>query len=241
MPTPVMTTRNTVLSQKTETVTQASANDFDFEGLTDVGENYKEPELKTVTEVVDEAQPKNTQPKPMADGIHSGNVNVKAVNPATVDDFMSDSIVARPLRLPNYLDVRCKDPNWIPRWVNFKTQNGARYSMFKSAGFRNAKQEEMVGLSEEITIGGDGMIKDHDVVLMVAPKAIVFGAYKQNALNSMRMISRTGAMGRAKEESDRIIRQGISNEGFDPGQYGKKLTSYIPDGDEIGDIGGFKH
>lgn len=229
-PSPVMTTKNTILSQKTEVVTQASSNDFDFTGLADVGATAEpEPELKTV------------QPKSMADGISSGTVAVKPVNPSTVDDFMSESIVARPLRLPNYLDVRCKDPNFIPRWVNFKTQNGARYSMFKSSGFRNAKQEEMVGLSEEITVGSDGMIKDHDVVLMVAPKSIVFGAYKQNALNSMRMISRTGAMGRAKEESDRVIRQGISSEGFNYGQYGKKLTSYIPDGDEIGDIGGFKH
>lgn len=235
--TPVMTTKNTILNRKPEAVTQPSVKDFDLSSLANVGDN-PEPELKTVP-VVDESQSKPMQPKPMTDGVHSGTVEVQPISPATIDDFMSDSIVARSLRLPNYLDVRCKDPNWIPRWVNFKTQNGSRYYEFKASGFRDAKVEEIVGLSEELQVGSDGKIKNHDVILMIAPKSIVYGAYKQNALSSMRNLGRN-ALKSAKAESDKVIRQGISAEGFNYGEYGKKLISYIPADNEIGDEGGFR-
>ena len=154
--------------------------------------------------------PEQMHKEDVAFSIRAGKVPVSQIPPQDLDDFMAESIVARPLRLPTMLDVRSKDPNYRLRWV-FKGKDGMRYNDMLAAGFVKATPEDVVGLNSDVMVKAEG-ITYNDVILMKIPTAILFGWYKHNALRSMRTVSRKGAHAVAKQQSDVMIRQGINSE-----------------------------
>ena len=173
----------------------------------------------------------------VAFSIKAGRIPVSQIPPQDLDNFMAESIVARPLRLPTMLDVRAKDPNYRLRWV-FKGKDGMRYNDMLAAGFVKASTEDVVGLSSEVMIKPEG-ITYNDVILMKIPTAILFGWYKHNALRSMRTVSNKGAHAVAKQQSDVMIRDGIRSEygsgqqaitqkGWTQDEVSRSVTAYIP-------------
>lgn len=132
--------------------------------------------------------------------ITSQSVPINQLGAADVDDILSDSIIAKPLALPNFLDVKAKDPKFRLRWVQFKAQGGARYEQLLAAGFRNALPQEIVGLNSTLLVHPDG-IKYHDTILMIIEADKLLGQYKWNFMRSLNMTSRSGALQKAAEQA----------------------------------------
>jgi len=172
----------------------------------------------------------DTHKREVASNVRSGKVEIRDLSARDLDDFMAESIIARPLQLPTFLDVRSKDPNYRLRWINFKAMGGARFDWACAAGFTKAEIKDVVGLNSNILVHPDG-IKYHDVILMKIETATLFGAYKHNALRSHQMTTRFGAHKIAKQEGDAELRNGISSEGFNPNdpRVSGKIGIYIPD------------
>jgi hypothetical protein len=214
----MLTVKDTILNQNVQVVSSPP--------ITEAQENY---DLGNVGEVKTEEVPKridlspldekdvNTEPLTfeqevqgqVAADVRAGRVDVSKLDPAMLTNFMHDAIVARPIRLPSMLDVKCKDSNWWPRWVNFKAHSGAMYNDAVAMGFRKAVKDEIVGLTTDLMIQPDG-IKYNDVILMVIPTTKLFGAYKYNALRSLQMVGRKGAHRMAAREGEQSL-QGVIN------------------------------
>jgi hypothetical protein len=155
------------------------------------------------------------------------------VNNPAYDDFMNSSIVAIPRQLPTMLDVRCKDPNFRPRWVNFVSDNGRFLEEKKAMGFRLAKPEEIIGLpTDSLMVKPEG-IKYHDVILMVVPTKLLFGWYKHNAIESANKVNPKRLHQAAMAEGEKILRQGIANEGRNYKEMAELIGVYIPGQQEI--------
>jgi hypothetical protein len=161
--------------------------------------------------------------------------HVNEMSSNDVDDILSASVIACPLQMPNFLDVRSRDPNYRLRWVNFKAQSGARYDAACAMGFRKAVAKEVVGLNSSIMIAGDG-IKYYDVILMAIETKKLLGHYKWNFMRSVARVKHVGqeALQRAKQDVQSGLRQeGVSQEAFqNPGER-PKLDFYIPGDKEI--------
>ena len=161
--------------------------------------------------------------------------HVNEMPSSEIDDILSASIIACPLQMPNFLDVRSKDPNYRLRWVNCKAQGGARYDAACAMGFRKAIPQEVVGLNSNIMIAGDG-IKYFDVILMAIETKKLLGHYKWNFLRSASRVQKSGqeAMQRARQDVQSGLRQeGVPQEAFqNPGER-PKLDFYIPGDKEI--------
>jgi hypothetical protein len=154
-----------------------------------------------------------------------------------LNNFMSASVVARPVRLPARLNARAKDPNMRLRWIEFKAEDGRRFRDAETMGFRTARPEEVVGLSTEVTTRADKTIVDHDLILMIIPAETINGYLKYNALRAMKMVSQFGSRRMAKQEGEATLRQGIAGEGININspkmvdRFGNsKLEVYIPGG-----------
>lgn len=160
---------------------------------------------------------------------------VAQMSPQALDDFLADSIIAVPLQMPNFLDLRAKDPNYRLRWVNCKAQGGVRFDQAQAMGFRVARKEEVMGLNSNIMIAPDG-IKYHDVILMIIETKKILGHYKYNFLRSASRVQRSGqeAMQRAKQDVQAGLRhEGISQSAFQTPGEAPKLDFYIPGDKEL--------
>lgn len=121
------------------------------------------------------------------------------------DNFMSDSIVARSLILPSYLDVLSKDPSVAFRWVNFKGGEGRQLFYARSFGFVNATPEDIASeLDKSMVKDQDGGLVCGDLVLMKVNKLKLFQKYKMNVLRANAMAgsqnAHTEAMDKAQTE-----------------------------------------
>jgi len=190
----------------------------------------------TVKEVNDAANSTKNREESSKEGSGKGSGEAKeearpggeGVLEPDFSDFMNSSIVAIPRTLPTMLDVRCKDPNYRPRWVNCKADHGRCVDDAKARGFRIAKVEEIVGLAEDSLMIKPEGIKYHDVILMVVPTKLLYGWYKFNALDSMNKVNPKRLHQAAKEEGERTLRQGISNEGRNYKDVADLIGIYVP-------------
>ena len=171
-----------------------------------------------------------------AEAVRSGEVKVSALEQPEFDDFMASSVVAIPRRMPTMLDLRCKDPNYRPRWVNFKADGGRRVDECKADGWTIALREEVLTreglpLDPDNTIVQKDCIKCHDVVLMKVQTWKLFGWLKSNAEKSLRTVSRTHAHNRALSEANAELSKGLNEIGC-PKERRDDISIYIPSGKE---------
>jgi len=164
---------------------------------------------------------------PLADFVTPAQVSPKTLNKFALEDFMRASVVARPVRLPNNLDVRSKDPNYRLRWVEFKSEDGRRFNDCLNMGFRIAKKEEVVGLNSTLKQDADG-IKYNDVVLMIIPCETIDGYYKYNALKALKMVSKSGVAKLAQNVADMELRSGINSAGKYANRMKNEISTFVP-------------
>jgi len=166
-------------------------------------------------------------------GFEQPQTHINRMNPRDLDNFMRESVVARPVRLPSKLNARSKDPNWRLRWIEFKAEDGRRFNDAHEMGFQLATKDDVVGI--QVKIRADGWIVSDDLVLMKIPCEIIDGYYKHNALSALKMVSQQGSRQLAKREGDAVLREGIASEGFNPNSqqmkdaFGRnKVELYVP-------------
>lgn len=101
------------------------------------------------------------------------------------DNFLHESIVAKPLQIPSYLDVFPKDPTVAFRWVNFKGGEGRQFFFAKSFGFVNASLEDCANEIDPVMVKNqDGGLICGDLLLMKINKLKLFAQYKSNVLKA---------------------------------------------------------
>lgn len=146
--------------------------------------------------------------------------NSKKVRPATKIDFenLDESMIldlpfikAKSFDVAAMLHMKPKDPEVRFRWVNWKSNEGSNYQMFKSIGFKNAV---VADINQNVTPVGDNLLQDgdnikyHDVILMKVNVLRLMQAYKANIQRSLQMVGRWSE--NALQEARRTFRNEVS-------------------------------
>src|SRR6266566_6913894 len=85
---------------------------------------------------------------------------------------LDDNIIARPLIMPDFVNVKPKSPDVSFRWIEFKARDGLRYSQALAQGWTNVTIHDVTPgvLSPYVREGGTKFING-DLILMKIAKA----------------------------------------------------------------------
>jgi len=120
-------------------------------------------------------------------------------SPAEAKPLSYDQIEAKPLRSPNFLNLKPKNPNMSLYFGNRavgEKESGLRYDQLIAMGFRPAKPDEVLTMQGQPcppSIQRDGRIMYGDLILLIIPRADYVGATKWNAENAARRVRRFGS------------------------------------------------
>jgi len=147
-------------------------------------------------------------------------------------------IEAKPLRAPNFIGLKHKNPNislfWGNRAVGEK-ESGLRYDQLIAMGFVPAKPDEVLTLpidgkpsmSCPPSICRDGRIMYGDLILLKIPRADYLGALKWNEQNARMRVKRPGVAiegSHGELQASDIRRQPVDALASLP----KKVSAYVP-------------
>lgn len=134
--------------------------------------------------------------------VATADVNLRNM---TDDEILSDSsIIARPLAMPEQLDIKPKRPEYQFRWVQRKAGDGMWYERMKAAGFLNATKDDVEGLHESALVV-DGFITVGDLILMKIEKIRYAGFIKHNYEKAQRATNRTSVHESAKSHAQQSV------------------------------------
>lgn len=173
----------------------------------------------------------NTPSKPFVRPATTQDVN--NIKPLAKTDDLDEVIIAKPLSMPQELDMKPKDKNVSLRWVNRKAGGGARYEQALAMGFQNAKVEDIITttLVKGATIADDGNIVRHDVILMKMRRADYEGALKWNDQTATNRVERKTLNRGAKQAGQQEL-NGM------PAEVLSKVNFYTPAADDAEKIVG---
>ncbi len=109
-----------------------------------------------------------------------------------------EQIEAKPLRAPNFINLKPKNPNLSLFWGNRavgEKESGLRYDQLIAMGFVPAKPEDvtsMEGLPCPPSICRDGRIMYGDLILLKIPRESYVGALKWNEQNARLRVKKPG-------------------------------------------------
>jgi hypothetical protein len=135
-------------------------------------------------------------------------------------------VEAKPLVMPDFVNVKPKNPAVALRWINFVWQNGLRYQQCRYAGWENAKIEDCQVNSIPLAFLKEGGIRNGDLILMKHQDTLYRGALKYNRERALALVGRQAI--RAKQESE--LRQETA--GANP-ELKSKLRAFQPTEDEL--------
>lgn len=232
-------------------------------GITDVANTVRK-EMDEAEFVLNQQTMTSKQQVDMHDNpkatIKSPEINsTKVIDRETVDSFMktaseedlnklralkesdilrSDMIVALDMKLPNFLDVRPKDPIYVLYWGNRKYdgEDGNRLEKLLSIGFMKATVDDIDSpLSDRMQIDGAAIVSG-DLILLKINKAILWGIYKANLLKANKIHTKQNVHKEALAAGQKELRSQLRQAGVAPSLYEGKLGMYIPDAKELGDL-----
>jgi hypothetical protein len=136
--------------------------------------------------------------------------------PPVMEKVLADSdIEAKPLRAPNFINLKPKNPNMSLYWGNRSVgerESGMRYDQLITMGFVPAKPEQVMTLEgKDIppSIVRDGRIMMGDIILLIIPRADYVGATKWNEQSARRRVKKPGvAISGATQEADSRLQPG---------------------------------
>lgn len=107
---------------------------------------------------------------------------------------LADNITARSLAVPDFINVKTKNPNLSFRWINFKAGDGLRYSQAQAQGWQNATYADCAIAGEDIpeVYKKDGKIINGDVILMKIDRATYLGALKNKHNQALHLAGHSG-------------------------------------------------
>lgn len=156
-----------------------------------------------------------------------------------------DQIEAKPLRSPNFISLKHRNPNMSLFWGNRavgEKESGLRYDQLIAMGFIAAKPEEvitMTGDSVPPSICRDGRVMYGDLILLKIPRTDYLGAQKWNEQNARRRVKRPGVSleggGASKDIGGREVLQGDGRRDMQPAGFPKspKVVPYVPNLAEV--------
>jgi hypothetical protein len=139
-------------------------------------------------------------------------------------------IVAKPLRPPNFMNLKPKNPNMSLFFGNRavgEKESGMRYDQLITMGFRAAVPAEvltMEGKAVPPSIIRDGRIMFGDLILLIIPKADYIGSQKWNEQTARLRVKKPGV---ALEGDTQAADSRIAPTSVMP-NLGKKVQTFIP-------------
>jgi hypothetical protein len=151
--------------------------------------------------------------------------------PTSVEVAMPyDQIEAKPLRSPNFINLKPKNPNLCLYWGNRavgEKESGLRYDQLIAMGFVPAIPTDVTtseGLVCPPSICRDGRIMYGDLILLKIPRADYIGALKWNEQNARLRVKKPGVAieGDTQKADSRLQPSNVMP------NLGKKVTAYVP-------------
>jgi hypothetical protein len=125
-------------------------------------------------------------------------VPVKPIEPQSETQIPESQIIAKPLRQPNFIGIRPKNPNLSGYWGNRavgEKESGLRYDQLISMGFRPAKPDELImmnGQDVPNSLIHEARVIYGDLIFLVIPRTEYVGALKWNAESAVRRVRKLG-------------------------------------------------
>lgn len=149
-----------------------------------------------------------------------------------------EQIEAKPLRAPNFINLKPKNPNMSLFWGNRavgEKESGLRYDQLIAMGFVPAKPEDVVtmdGLTCPPSICRDGRIMYGDLILLKIPRADYIGALKWNEQSARMRVRKPGVtldgVGASKDIGGREVLKNDGRASESPAGFPRKATTYVP-------------
>ena len=149
-----------------------------------------------------------------------------------------EQIEAKPLRAPNFINLKPKNPNLSLFWGNRavgEKESGLRYDQLIAMGFIPAKPEDVLtnlGDACPPSICRDGRIMYGDFILLKIPRTDYVGALKWNEQNARLRVKRPGValdgVGASKDIGGREVVQTDGRNAPAPAGFPRKVTPYVP-------------
>lgn len=145
---------------------------------------------------------------------------------------LDDSITARSLSMPDFINVKSKNPNLSFRWINHKAGDGLRYSQAVAQGWANATPTDcaIAGQSIPTVYLKDGKIINGDLILMKIDRAAYLGALKNKHNQALHL---AGASGHHREAARRVGQE----IGTMPKHAAGKINVFQPSATELDRLG----
>ncbi len=142
---------------------------------------------------------KNLPPIQQPTAIPPGAKSVPA-SPVVDKQIPYEQIIAKPLRTPNFFNLKPKNPNMSLYWGNRavgERESTMRYDQLIAMGFRPARPEEVLDMSGSPcppSMCKDGRIMTQDVILLIIPRADYVGSLKWNEQSARLRVRKPGTV-----------------------------------------------
>ena len=141
-----------------------------------------------------------------------------------------ESIEARPLVLPDYTDLRPRNPLLQFRWVNRVAGEGQRMYQMEAMGFVKVTSKDVVGPDGKPVpdyLIKNGQIIYGDLVLMKIARRAYLGALKYNEQRAVDRISKAAFLKRARKIVSEELKKGGASAGAQA-EIAQKITTFVP-------------
>jgi hypothetical protein len=183
--------------------------------------------------ITSSALPPNMQP-----GAHP------SLQPQVEKEIPYSDIVAKPLRPPNFMNMKHKNPNMSLFWGNRavgEKESGLRYDQLIAMGFVPVKPEEVMQISEgklipcPPSIARDGRVLYGDLILLKIPKVDYIGSQKWNEQTARLRVKKPGVAieGDTQAVDSRIQPRSVLDALENNRKLQGKIKSYVPNLAEV--------
>lgn len=177
--------------------------------------------------------------------ITSSNLNTtptppKAPIPQNEVAIPYEQIVAKPLRAPNFTNLKHKNPNMSLYWGNRavgEKESTMRYDQLLSMGFVPAKPEDVLlanGSPCPPSLQRDGRVMYGDLILLMMPRADYLGQIKWNEQNARLRVKKpgvtidTGASHDVMSAQEMIRDTNDARKNMTAAAFPKKVSTFVP-------------
>jgi hypothetical protein len=157
-----------------------------------------------------------------------------SIQPPLEKELSYQDIVAKPLRPPNFMNLKPKNPNMSLFFGNRavgEKESGMRFDQLITMGFRAAVPSEVLtmdGKAVPPSIIRDGRIMFGDLILLIIPKADYIGSQKWNEQTARLRVKKPGVSieGDTQAADGRISPTAVLDNVVNRSR--GKVASYIP-------------
>lgn len=148
-----------------------------------------------------------------------------------------EPIEARPLTMPDFINLQPKDQNLRFRWINFKVgkdESTLRYEQALAQGFQNATVDDIKGIVPDAYKREAGKrIVNGDVILMKISRRVYDGALLHKDQQAMKLAAKTDAKARGVD----TVSQTVKATGA-PAEIAKLVRPFAPSEAEVSGLVG---